>query len=315
MDDKSQRNLDLAIKELQEENLYLLAGAGLSNLCGLPRWLKLIKECIEVYSKSPSRDQKRVDEWNRILPNRPIEVADLMLRNPSTRKAVLNVFETHFSDSKCDPSHEQLIKLPFQGYITTNYDKCLEHACRIEANRNELTQSKWYCYPPHKNATEAQRDISKLGTNGAFLLHIHGCFFHQEEADLDNIIFTRSQYKTFYEKSEMKQILELLSNNFLLLLGIGFNNDPYFISELYKIREPDDDEKLQKRKPWFIIAPKDKTDISEEVDPELYDLHPIFFDGDTAQGLSKIINEIERKTKTPSISDIQTEGEPLKEVG
>lgn len=315
MDEQSRRNLDLAIKHLQNEDLYLFAGAGLSKLSDIPLWHELANECIDAYDKAPSRDKNRVADYKMVAETRTIDVFSVMINEPLSKRAILDVFNKYFCETRCHALHKQLIKLPFQGYITINYDKCFEDACKVVENRNALIQNGWFCYPPHKNSTRVQCDTEKIGQNGSFLLHMHGCFFHEGESDLESIMLTRHQYNKFYEEQKMKDILKFLSSKHLLMIGTGLVGDPYFMNELYKIRDPNNDTTLSRRSPWFIIVHKDKNGIVATIDSQLYDLHPIFYDGNISEGLINIVSEIERKTSPLStLNIIEDNDTPSREV-
>jgi hypothetical protein len=264
-----QKMLDLLVNR----KLYLFVGAGLSCRIGIPDWKTLLMEFVAAYQEQPQHSPVRAGELLRLAECGDIELFEDMLNDVAGEEAVIRVLKKHFGKEAYHPLHERLLRLPFCGFVTSNYDRCFEAACTGVHERVDLIGNRWFCFPPHGNQP---LDIDRLFSGDPFLLHIHGCFCHAGLVEIDNIILTRSQYLRFYTEGAMQEILGRLSNKHLLLIGTSFT-DQYLLDALTQFRRPRSINERANMPEWYILYPKEEQNLYPIRDQENYRLHHIYY--------------------------------------
>jgi SIR2-like protein len=279
-----QKMMDL----LAKGELYLFVGAGLSCRAGIPDWETLLKEFIACYEEQPDHSAGRAEEMRRIVARDGIEVFEVMLGDTAGEVAVITVLKRHFANETCRSLHERLLQLPFRGFITSNYDRCIEAACPRVSERIELTGNRWFCFPTCGSQTIS---VDEVFCGNPFLLHIHGCFLHQGSVEVDRIILTRAQYLKFYAEGVIQDILEQLAKKHLLLIGTSFT-DQYFLDELRKFRRPRNMNEKANMPEWYILyeTPQNVFPIR---DRDSFWLHHIYYgnSGDR-DGLAQLLSQM-----------------------
>jgi NAD-dependent SIR2 family protein deacetylase len=294
---------------LANRKLYLFVGAGLSCRVGIPDWKALLTECVEVYREQPQHSPARVRELLRFAERADIELFEDMLNDVAGEEAVIRVLKKYFGEATYHPLHKRLLRLPFCGFVTSNYDRCFEAACAGVHERIDLTGDRWFSFPPRGNESI---DVNRLFSGDAFLLHIHGCFCHADSVEIENIILTRSQYQRFYAEATMQEILGRLSKKHLLMMGTSFT-DQYFLDALRKYRRPRGINERANMPEWYILHPKEAHNLYPIRDQENYRLHHIYYrdgaehDGfeDLVAEMSGVIDRHERPLRKMSDSDVE----------
>ena len=183
MDEKSEKYVREVAELLSRGELYLVAGAGISNLVGIPCWADLLKEFAEAYKKQVGGFSPRAQEIARLAKIEDLDLFELMLNDVQGQMVLIEVLKKYFDNQRYDKIHRKLLELPFRGIVTFNYDTCFENACRKESMRTELLEKRWFCFPRYRSR---EIDVQKMCDGSRFLLHIHGCFKY----DCDGVVGT-----------------------------------------------------------------------------------------------------------------------------
>jgi hypothetical protein len=279
------------VRHLKRGELYLFAGAGLSRLAGYPSWEELLKQFAEAYRILPTHRTEIETELNALIEKRDLAIiTHLILLGQQGEDAFMNVLTKTFGPpDRTSNAHRMLIGLPFAGFITINYDRCFEIAAEENKEANELTSERWFCYPKHRAANNIQLD--KLNTGRRFLLHMHGCLYHNRIIDSKNIILTKQQYRQFYGTPEMNWIYNQFMSKPMLLLGTSFG-DRNILQQLYECRgHHDRDIRSQRGKFYLVIPQSEKSDI-EHSQSEEYGVEFNYFDRDDSSAIESMVKEL-----------------------
>ncbi len=79
MDEKSENYVTEVAELLSRGELYLVAGAGISNLAGIPCWADLLKEFAEAYNRQEGKSSARAQEIARLAKIEELDLFELML--------------------------------------------------------------------------------------------------------------------------------------------------------------------------------------------------------------------------------------------
>jgi len=287
------------VQLLRDGKLYLLAGAGLSQLAGYPSWEELLKQFANAYKSIPTANQKLVDELPTLVANNEIGIIEqlLSLGIHGTKEYAKILKNNFFGNYKYDVVHQYLLDLPFAGYITTNYDLCFESASKAQNKKVELTDSNWFCYPKNKYDYAANK-IEDLRSKKPYLLHMHGCVERNGRVDVDNIILIPCQYGDFYKNSMMNVISDTCFYENLLILGTSLK-DPYFMKEFRYKRSPSSRSNVANREKCFVVRHRKEKSVTPVNDETLHGIVYDYFD-DYKSGLKNMIEELASAYKTAS---------------
>lgn len=215
MTKEKQRLVDEIVKELNDDNFAIFAGAGLSSGAGFVDWKSLLKPIAE----DLDLDIEREDDL--------VAIAQYHCNKNMKNRAKLNQIILDELSRKVLPTknHEIISRLPIKTIWTTNYDKLIE---------NTLESSGKIVDVKHTNKqlilTKKNRDV--------VLYKMHGDVDHPSEA-----VLTKDDYEFYHVK--MQPFISALSGDLAtkLFLFIGFSfTDPnldYVLSRI-KITYSDD---------------------------------------------------------------------------
>src|SRR5258708_22478554 len=114
MDRHVEHFIEIFVKELEEENVAIFAGAGLSVGAGYVDWRKLLQPI----AKDLDLD---IDQENDL-----ISIAQYHLNEKQNRSGLNRVLIEQLSPSHAPTdNHRILAQLPIKTYWTTNYDKLI----------------------------------------------------------------------------------------------------------------------------------------------------------------------------------------------
>ena len=193
-------------------------GAGASVIQGYPTWTQLLEKLADVATVDESKrrfwKRKAREEPDRIAKQirddlDPGEFAKYMRQFFGPRKGSDNQY---FAST-----HAALVQMPFQGFVTTNYDPCLEEACHLMKPdrrvvsftwREEDRVSLWLREPP---ADERELPI----------LHAHGRYDSR-----DSLVLGVDDYRRIYgtEHPYLDLLRHILSRENLVFLGFSFTD-------------------------------------------------------------------------------------------
>lgn len=216
-------NQDL-INKINQNEIVIFVGAGLSINAGLPNWNGLIENILDgISSKEPKSEKLKNALVDEILS--PIEVLN---RISTFREDAIGILEKSIrSFDNCLPlvTHSQIGQLS-NYIITTNYDNLIEKA---------LTSFEVISYSNNYK-------VAHLSSYEKYIFKIHG-----DIHEPDKCVLFPEEYNKLYsegEKSSTFELKKIVSDKSILFIGFGMN-DPYisyvfdFIDKLYSGFNPD----------------------------------------------------------------------------
>lgn len=158
------------LKEINEDNAAIFAGAGLSAPAGFVDWLELLRPVAEEL-------QLDIEKENDL-----IAIAQYHFNEQGNNRHTLNQLLIEKLDISSDPTdnHRILARLPISVYWTTNYDQLIENSLR-EAGK--IPDVKYVT--AHLATTKTRRD--------AVVYKMHGDIQHPHEA-----ILIRDDYEKYH---------------------------------------------------------------------------------------------------------------------
>lgn len=222
------------VKELQEENLAIFAGAGLSAGGGFVSWPELLRPIAEELGLDVDKEHDLVT------------LAQFHCNSNGNNRSQLNqrLIEEFARDAVETESHRVLARLPISIYWTTNYDSLIE---------NTLVKSGKV---PDVKYTKEQLAVTIFRRN-AIVYKMHGDKAHPNDA-----VLTKDDYERYHIK--MNQYLSALKGDLIskTFIFIGFSfTDPNLDYILSRVRVAYEDN--QRRHYCFIRSIKQKKDEPE----------------------------------------------------
>jgi len=227
MDLKSQGSEELRSSEITFELLresinknivFAFIGAGSSKKLGYPLWDKLIEILENEASKKTSAEDLNIYKCYKL--NNYIDnywYAE-MLRNffdeEEFKNIIFNIYRPKKENNNFKPFHQNIIRIPFRHYLTTNYDKVLESAS-IGLSKT-LESFCWKDIRKLRNFFQFINDPTQQ--DNRYIFHIHGIY-----DDIKSIILTEKDYMSFYSRDDLAQkILWSVISSFRMCF-IGFS--------------------------------------------------------------------------------------------
>ncbi|MBS9987704.1 SIR2 family protein [Vibrio alginolyticus] len=238
MDRDKQAFIKHICKELEDENLAIFAGAGMSAGTGFVNWAELLR---------PTADELGLDVDKE---HDLVALAQYHCNANGNNRSQLNqrLIEEFSRDASETEVHRILARLPIHTFWTTNYDKLIELSL-FKAGKN-----------PDVKYTKQQLAFTKPKRN-AIVYKMHGDVEHPNDA-----VLTKDDYEKYHVK--MDQYLSSLKGDLIskTFIFIGFSfTDPNLDYILSRVRVAYD--KNQRRHYCFIRKiqqDKDETDADFE---------------------------------------------------
>lgn len=213
---------DDLIAQVARQNCVAFVGAGLSAAVGLPGWPRLIRQMID-WCESHGISLPNKADIERLLEvkNNLLDAADALRSNMGDGKYRQFLEEVFLRpDLKPTEVHKILVKIPFAGVGTTNYDPLIEEAYRE-------------VHPDAPFSVFTQVDYEQLGTalhaKRFFVLKAHGTIERPEtivlgRKDYNRLIHGSEDYRTFLralflQKTVLFLGFSMTDPELLLLLG------------------------------------------------------------------------------------------------
>lgn len=197
------------LREIEEDNAAIFAGAGLSVPSGYVDWKILLKEVAEDLGLE-------IDKEDDLISLAQYHLNKHANNRHELNQKLINEFST---GKKPNINQEILARMPIRTYWTTNYDKLIEKALE---NANKIVDVKYTT--PHLAKTVHKRDT--------IVYKMHGDIDHPDEA-----VLVKDQYEKYYfTHGPYINALsgDLISKTFLFL-GFSFT-DPNLDYILSRIR-------------------------------------------------------------------------------
>jgi len=208
MDKQAEYFVETFVKELEEENVAIFAGAGLSVESGYVNWKKLL----EPIARELELD---IDQEHDLISIAQYHLNEKQNRSGLNRALIEQLSPGHTPTEK----HRILARLPIKTYWTTNYDKLIENSLTAAGKIPDVKYTL-----DHLKLTKPKRD--------AIVYKMHGDIDHPDDAvltkdDYERYQFTRGQYVTALSG-------DLVAKMFLFL-GFSFT-DPNLDYILSRVR-------------------------------------------------------------------------------
>jgi hypothetical protein len=208
MDKHTEHFVETFVKELEEENVAIFAGAGLSVEAGYVNWKKLLQPIAQDLELD-------IDQEHDL-----ISIAQYHLNEKQNRSGLNRLLIEQLSPGHAPTdNHRILARLPIKTYWTTNYDKLLEDSLKAAGKIPDVKYTL-----DHLKLTKPKRD--------AIVYKMHGDIDHPDDA-----ILTKDDYERY--QSTRGQYVTALSGDLVakmfLFLGFSFT-DPNLDYILSRVR-------------------------------------------------------------------------------
>ncbi|MGY3188536.1 SIR2 family protein [Lysinibacillus sp. TE18511] len=206
-------NIDL-INAIQNDNLLVFVGAGLSKNYEFPSWKELVFDILNQLSI----DDKKYEGLKKVLEENifsEIEILDrLLIMNPGNRGRVYEVLESSINRNiiDLDLSIPKKIGNVCSKIITTNYDMILENAL---PNFKKIVHDDTF-------------HLARLPDYKEYIFKIHGCIEKPESC-----VLFRDDYKALYTTTAaIDRLKSIISDKTILFIGFSFNDE--YVKETFK---------------------------------------------------------------------------------
>lgn len=205
---------------VKEHQCVAFVGAGAS--AGLyPMWnrfIELLADHAVATGKAEPKDAERWKKDTALTPQQRVNTIVRKLGEPLYRDFLRATFSPACgSDGKrYTPSHAALLRLPFRGYVTTNYDPALDFA-RAELRPDSLSTGT----PTWQDDEEVYLwRTGDVFTRDCPMLWLHGCWQRPH-----GIVLNSGEYSQAYKPGIYRDTCkELWIRERLVFLGFGFND-------------------------------------------------------------------------------------------
>lgn len=187
------------VKDLEEKNVAIFAGAGMSKSVGYVNWAELLREIAEEVGLS-------VDKEHDLISLAQYHVNE---HGGGRAKIIRRILEEFSHEAELSDNHKILARLPITTFWTTNYDTLIEDSLKVA---NKIVDVKHQL--EQLANTRPKRD--------AVVYKMHGDVNHAAHA-----ILTKEQYESYYKTHE--HFITALSGDLIskTFLFIGFSfTDP-----------------------------------------------------------------------------------------
>lgn len=208
LDPVSQSNLENLISEINRDQCCAFVGSGLSQPAGYPSWSEVIQMLCDASHRKTGEEYFDPSKAYRYLA----EECRKVLSEAEYKEVLLSAFHPNGRDSYRS-IHQRIREIPFHGYITTNYDLCLEKA-GIALGENIRT-----LYFP-------ELDISRLRERHIY--HLHGVLEpNQVEATIGTLVLSDRDYQFAYEQNDLVPgfLKQLFPYHTIVFMGFSLGDE------------------------------------------------------------------------------------------
>ncbi|MHB9134547.1 MAG: SIR2 family protein [Armatimonadota bacterium] len=210
-----------ALKELlTTQQAIAFVGAGASS--GMyPLWGKFIEQLADYAVSQGKAEPKDSERWKADKTSTPQQRVNTIVRKlgePHYHQFLRNTFAPCFNNDhkRFTPTHTALLRLPFRGYVTTNYDPALEFA------RMELRPA---CLTTGTPTWQEDDEVYRWYTGDVFdspdacpILWLHG--YWQRPA---GIVLNAGEYANAYKQGLYRNTFtKIWSQDHLVFIGFSF---------------------------------------------------------------------------------------------
>ena len=221
----NRRVFDALAELLRAEQAIAFVGAGAS--AGMyPLWGQFIDQLADHAAAEGKAEAKDAARWKADKTSSPQQRVNVIVRKLGEdryRNFLKATFgpRYHSEGKRYTPTHAALVRLPFRGYVTTNYDPALEFA-RMDLRPGCLTTGT----PTWQDDDEVHRWLT-----GDVFAEEHACpmlWLHGYWQRPQGIVLNAGEYGQAYKPGVYRKTFERLwEQDHLVFAGFGFN-DPQF---------------------------------------------------------------------------------------
>ena len=263
------------IKEMENDNVAIFAGAGFSKSSGFVDWENLLKSVADELGLDIKKEKDLVSLAQYYV-------------NRNGNRSTLNdiIFEEFTKDKDINENHRILARLPISTFWTTNYDSLIEDALK---SVNKVVDVKYT--NKHLSITKYRRE--------ATVYKMHGDKDHP-----DDVILIKDDYENYYRKHAqyITALSGMLISKTFLFIGFSFT-DPNIDYILSRIRIDYSEENT--RQHYAIIKKISGTDFEDIAEFEYAEKKQHFFIEDLKRYTIKAILVDEYKDITEILSKIE----------
>lgn len=193
------------INQSEKKKKFCFVGAGLSAISKVPTWDKLIKKMYDCLKKYLGSDDSFVKEFELEMNNSNYTAAAQLFRDSSIDYETKHEFFMHELVENKEPSivHQSLVKIPFHGILTTNFDHLIEDAYAAVFGKSLI--------PFFPNSWE------RIGffefPDEFFLAKLHG-----DANDWSNMVLDTNSYE---QAKWIDKILKKVDDQVIFIFGVG----------------------------------------------------------------------------------------------
>jgi hypothetical protein len=216
---------DALTSALSDHEAIAFVGAGAS--AGMyPLWgefIELLADHAVAEGKAEPKDAARWKADTTSTPQQRVNVILRRLGEPRYRNFLKDTFSPRRDPEgrRYTATHAALLRLPFRGYVTTNYDPALEFA-RMDLRPGGLTTGT----PTWQDDDEVHRWLTGVvfaREDDCPILWLHGYWQRPQ-----GIVLNGAEYFTAYKPGLYRRLFDALwGQRHLVFVGFGFN-DPQF---------------------------------------------------------------------------------------
>ncbi len=284
MDKVTELYIGEIVRELEEENLAVFCGAGLSVPAGFVNWKDLMRPIVDELNLDIDKEEHDL-----------ISIAQYHCNENALNRSKLNqrLIEEFSRNAVPSENHQILGRLPIHTFWTTNYDKLIESSLIENGKTPDVKYRK-----EHLAFTKPKRD--------ATVYKMHGDVDNPDQA-----VLTRNDYESYHVK--MDQFITALGGDLVskTFLFIGFSfSDPNLDYILSRVRVAYID---SQRRHYSFIRRVDKNQCADTADFDYKTRKQGLFVGDLSRfnikailvddysQITDILHEIENRYKRKSV--------------
>jgi len=221
-------------------------GAGLSVPCGYPPWRTLLDQL-----RTEAEALATFQPPNGVTVSNPLDYAEAIQRHFEQHSGSLSryysVLGRAFGQKQCSEVQQRFVRVPFKGFVTTNYEDTLEQALALAGNK--LTNRSVVVKCGNEDSHKVSEFLLSLDADAAQprrVAHLHGI-----ENQTKHIILSASDYRRAYGFVEpnangqsqapewtlhRKLVWSLLATRRLVFFGCSLE-DPYLTALLRAVAD------------------------------------------------------------------------------